>query len=272
MITVHRVAFSGEEFVVISDQYLWFVFAFTLRGEFLRALTYKGQFECPGGIYVAGTGEMLVCDQKTDAIHAIHEPQTSSLVLQVEKPKSCVVDKANRVIVLTDGPFGTVCWYSTEGDLLYSTETCTPCQDLCLDEQDMVYVLTETHVLKYDSSGCATGAFPFKGGYQIAYHQGNLLITMPTCHSIRVVSLSGKTRKSFAPPDTVGDFVPKAVCVGSSGSVVVCESDKAWMHVFDAKLTHITSWGGKGFGPGQLMEPVSMSVAPRLHCLEINDQ
>ncbi|WP_051620582.1 hypothetical protein [Paenibacillus sp. UNC451MF] len=148
---------------------------------------------------------------------------------------------------------------------------------VCVDSKDNVYVHNtgEHAIIVFDRDGnfLTSWGQEFKGGAHGFYLHKDadgmeyLYITDTKRGLLVKTTLNGEVlmeRRRPERPDLYDSdrrYVPTDVCVAPNGDVYVSDGyGQYYIHHYDSKGTYLRSWGGRGSGQGQLIEPHGISV------------
>jgi DNA-binding beta-propeller fold protein YncE len=151
---------------------------------------------------------------------------------------------------------------------------------VCVDSEDRVYIhhTGKPSVVVFDRDGkfLTSWGEEFEGGAHGFYLHREAdgresLYFADTKRKLMVkTTLDGEVLLEVGQPDRPDlydeerKYVPTDVCVAPNGDIYVSDGyGQYYIHQFNAKGVYIRSWGGRGSGPGQVIEPHGISLNPR---------
>ena len=141
---------------------------------------------------------------------------------------------------------------------------------MAVDAQGNLYVVDKGNhrIQKIDANGAFVATWggegseegKFKDPHGIAVDKdGSVFVADTWNHRVQKFDANGKFIKAWNATDQ-SFWGPRAVAVGPDGRVYVSDTGNKRVVYFSNDGIQIDSWGGDGSGPGQLIEPVGITV------------
>ena len=212
------------------------------RKSFSSRGSGSDQLNCPSGVALSATGDILVCEQRNHRIHIFSPDGKSvkSVGTKGSEPRqfSCPVGIA----------------VHPHSNKIYVAE----------NHIDRVQILNEdlTFCSTFGSPGSGNGQFnkPYDIGFD---GTGNVYVTDSDNHRVQVFTAKGAYVRQFGKRGNSAKVLnaPKGIAVNPNGIVYISDSGNHRISLFTRRGDFLRSFGTYGTGPGQFNGPKGIIVS-----------
>ena len=200
------------------------------------------QLNCPCGVALSATGDILVCDQRNHRIH-VFSPNGKSL--------KCVGAYGNRPLQFSY-PFGIA--VHPHSNKIYVADNCN----------HRVQILNEdlTFCSKFGSKGSENGQFQYPRAISCD-RTGNLYVADTENHRVQVFTAKGEYIRQFGKKGKGRGELdqPRGIAVDCNDIVYVSEFGNDRISLFTREGNFVRSCGMSGTGAGEFNGPSGITVS-----------
>jgi DNA-binding beta-propeller fold protein YncE len=249
----------------------------------------NGQFDAPGSVAAAPSGNIVVADTQNHRIqvftsagaHLFSFGSPGAANGQFDFPRSVAVTPTGNIVV-ADTNNHRIQVFTSAGAHLFSFgsgpgaangQFNSP-QGVAVDaagnivvadtnnHRIQVFTSVGAHLFSFGSGpGPADGQFNFPRGVAVT-PTGNIIVADSQNYRIQVFTSVGAHLFSFGSSGTAdGQFnLPRGVALDASGNIVVADTDNHRIQVFTSSGAHLLTFGSNGTANGQFINPRGVAV------------